>query len=540
MVSSIGRGVGPLFALAFLQRAVDWSSWTVILLVAFEAGGASEAGVAVAVQLLPAALAAPLVTAAGDRFDRRRVIAVANAVQCVVALGVAGVLMADGPLLAVYGLAAAFTLATLAVPAAHESLMVQHARTPSELVSWNVTSALVRQIGTLVGPALVAVLLTVVDPGEIFVVIAAGAGLGVLIALFLLPTDDRVAGGPNDDGSELSAVGGVFTEAWHGIREAVVDGGQRRVIGYMSTIEALASAVEVFLVAVAIDQLSRESDAGAVLLAVVAGGAIAGSIALAAMGRRVSLAHLALVGAALMAVPLVLMPSTATFVVVALLAAVIGIGIAAAEVSSTSILQRVTPETSTSRAFGASYSAEFVAGAVGALAAGWLIDSAGLDRALVTVGLVGGASMIALAVALRPVEDHAVRADPIVVERLRSIPFFTPLPFPTLERLATSMETRHHDGQTVLIVEGDIGEEFFVLIDGEVEIACDGEIVGRAGAPDFFGEVALWRDEPRNATLTTLGPVEVGVIDRTSFLESVTRSHSGRLEADAIARARSG
>jgi ATP-binding cassette subfamily B protein len=50
------------------------------------------------------------------------------------------------------------------------------------------------------------------------------------------------------------------------------------------------------------------------------------------------------------------------------------------------------------------------------------------------------------------------------------------------------------------------------------------ERVGRHGKTDYFGEIALLRDIPRTATVTTLSPVELYVLSRADFQELLRRS----------------
>ncbi len=66
-------GGRTLHAIVCAQSAVEFAVWVTVLVVAYERGGASATGLAVEAQLVPAALCAPIVTAAGDRFPRRRV-----------------------------------------------------------------------------------------------------------------------------------------------------------------------------------------------------------------------------------------------------------------------------------------------------------------------------------------------------------------------------------------------------------------------------------------------------------------------------------
>ena len=63
------------------------------------------------------------------------------------------------------------------------------------------------------------------------------------------------------------------------------------------------------------------------------------------------------------------------------------------------------------------------------------------------------------------------------------------------------MTRRHYLPDEVVIREGDIGHELFLISEGEVKVDRGGSEVARLGAGDFFGELALLSGNPRNATV---------------------------------------
>jgi CRP-like cAMP-binding protein len=54
----------------------------------------------------------------------------------------------------------------------------------------------------------------------------------------------------------------------------------------------------------------------------------------------------------------------------------------------------------------------------------------------------------------------------------------------------------------------------------------DGQEVNRLGPGSFFGEVALIRDQPRNATVRALGDVRCFVLHKDDFQAIVQQSSS--------------
>jgi CRP-like cAMP-binding protein len=70
---------------------------------------------------------------------------------------------------------------------------------------------------------------------------------------------------------------------------------------------------------------------------------------------------------------------------------------------------------------------------------------------------------------------------------------------------------------TKLIEEGRQGHEFFLLVDGEVDVRMKGRKVKSLANGAFFGEMALVSSLPRNATITALSPVRVLVVHEQAF-----------------------
>jgi CRP-like cAMP-binding protein len=97
-------------------------------------------------------------------------------------------------------------------------------------------------------------------------------------------------------------------------------------------------------------------------------------------------------------------------------------------------------------------------------------------------------------------------------------PLFKNLARADLVELAKATEDLEVEPGKVLAREGDIGREFFVIVDGEVSVTKDGEEVRRLGPGDFFGEIALIWDSPRRtATVTAVTPVRFFVLTRQAF-----------------------
>lgn len=103
-------------------------------------------------------------------------------------------------------------------------------------------------------------------------------------------------------------------------------------------------------------------------------------------------------------------------------------------------------------------------------------------------------------------------------------PLFQSLTRRELVELAKVTEDLEVEAGKVLTREGEIGQEFFVIVDGDVEVARGGEAIRKLGAGDFFGEIALVWDSPRRtATVTATGPVRFFVLTRQAFRRLIGR-----------------
>ncbi|MET0510479.1 MAG: cyclic nucleotide-binding domain-containing protein [Thermoleophilaceae bacterium] len=88
------------------------------------------------------------------------------------------------------------------------------------------------------------------------------------------------------------------------------------------------------------------------------------------------------------------------------------------------------------------------------------------------------------------------------IESLKRAPLFEGLSRKELVQLARLTDDVEVPAGKVLCKEGDLGHEFFVLVDGKVDVARNGRRVATLGAGDFVGEISLLEPTPRTATVT--------------------------------------
>lgn len=100
-------------------------------------------------------------------------------------------------------------------------------------------------------------------------------------------------------------------------------------------------------------------------------------------------------------------------------------------------------------------------------------------------------------------------------EWLHEVPLFSEINADVLARLAREFVFERLEGGRIVFEEGDEGDKFYILGRGRVEVVRSGERLAVLTDGDFFGEMALVDDVPRNATVRT--------VMRSSFL---TLSHA--------------
>jgi CRP-like cAMP-binding protein len=121
---------------------------------------------------------------------------------------------------------------------------------------------------------------------------------------------------------------------------------------------------------------------------------------------------------------------------------------------------------------------------------------------------------------------------------LTGVPIFAPLPGTALEHIAGRLVPLRIEPGTVIVREGDAGDRFYVVVEGEVEVTADGKIVSQLGPGGYFGEIALLKDVPRTATVTAKTPMVLYALEREDFLATVTGHAPSVRVADAVIASR--
>jgi MFS family permease len=398
------------------------------------------------------------------------------------------------------------------------------ARTPEELTAANVVAGWIESISVLAAPALAGVLLAAGRAGTVFAVMAA-----VAVAAALL-----VAGMPGP--AAAGGAGTVVAGTCEGLRIVAREPGPRALVWLLGLESVAIGALDVLYVVLAIGLLHHGGSTAGYLNAAFGAGGVLGIVATVALVGRARLGPALVAGLALWSVALVgigVLPSTvAAF---ALLAAA-GVGRTVLDVAGRTLLQRIAPPETLARVFGLLEGVSMAGLAVGSAAAPLFVGLAGgrwafvcLAAALPVGTLLVLRSLLAADSAVRPVVEIA---------RLRALPLFAPLGAPELEGLARSLEPVTVAAGTAVVTEGEAGDRFYVVADGELVVTAGGAHLRTLGRGDCFGEIALLRRIPRTASVTARTACRLDALGAPAFLAVLTGHVAAGAAAEELVQAR--
>ena len=501
----------------------EYATWIAITVLAFERGGATEAGLVALAQLIPAALAAPVLGRLAERRSPLRVRVVGHLAQCA-GLSVAAVGAAGHQALLAYAGAVVTSVAVVTTRPTQAALLPGAADTPEQLTGANVALGWVENAAIAGAGILAGVLLAVAGP---WLTLASGAVLVMLAALVVLPL--RTSTGPV---AVVHDAGGSDADA-----ESLLRNPAALLLLVMLTAQWLVvGSLDVLFVVLAVDVMEAgEAWVGYLQAAFGIGAFLAATATVLLVGRRLGLP---IVGFALAQVAvLALVALTDHILVAALLLGGVGVSRAVLDVAGRTLLQRTVSPHLLGRTFGALEALSMAGRAVGSVLVPALVLLGGSEAALLGVAAV---LLLGLLVGGRPLltVDAAATVPVVEISLLRSLRLFNGLAPPALEALARSLERRDVAAGSTLIRVGEVGETYYAIGSGELEITREGRSLGRRRRGDGVGEIALLRDIPRTATVVAATDATVYALPREPFLAVVTGHDPTSAQAHVIVEER--
>jgi CRP/FNR family cyclic AMP-dependent transcriptional regulator len=100
----------------------------------------------------------------------------------------------------------------------------------------------------------------------------------------------------------------------------------------------------------------------------------------------------------------------------------------------------------------------------------------------------------------------------VYLKHLASIPLFASCSKRQLEEIGRVADEIDIEPGTVLVRQGDVGLQLFIIVDGTATATRDGKPIASLGSGDFVGELAVLERGRRNATVTADSQMTVLVL----------------------------
>lgn len=544
MLGTVGarlRESGAAFAAVFGNRdlrlvQLSWAGsvtayWVFIIalsLFAYEEGGAAAVGLVGLLRVLPAVVASPFAAVLGDRYPRQRVLVAVNVARTLTIALAAALAFLDAPPVTIYVLAGVVGMLQSIFRPTQSALLPLLARKPEELTASNLVLTTIEALGVFMGPAIGGLLLATTSTDTVL----AASSIAFLISA-LLVSGVRV---------EREVPQNFAREAWSrrmfaGFSTIWSDSRLRVIVLLYGAQMLVAGALNVLIVVTALELLDLgESGIGFLNSAVGIGGLIGGLAAAILVGRDRLASDFGL-GLVLWGIPIALIGVYPEPPVALILLGIVGVGMILVDVSGITLLQRSVPDEVLSRVMGVVQSVFVGTLGLGAILAPLLIEGLGVRGALIATGALLPVLAALLWRRLSAMDEAGPERG---LELLEQVPLFRPLPRPTLEQLASSLTQIHVPAGEPVFRQGDSGDRFYIVEDGEVVVSIDGHAVNRLGRGGYFGEIALLRDVPRTAMVTGETDANLLALERDEFIAAVTGHAPSAEVANAVIASRLG
>jgi CRP-like cAMP-binding protein len=124
------------------------------------------------------------------------------------------------------------------------------------------------------------------------------------------------------------------------------------------------------------------------------------------------------------------------------------------------------------------------------------------------------------------------------VDDIRHVALFARRSEAELTRLAALSEAVDAEPGAILMDQGDVGTECFIVLEGEAGIFSSGHHVATIGPGSVVGEMALIGHKPRNATVQAQTPMRLLAFDIPSFKKLLDEMPAAQADIHALLEAR--
>lgn len=510
-----------------ISAAGDWLYGVALVVFVFDqTGSAAWVGAATIVRLLPYIFLGPFGGVIADRYEQRTVMVASDAARAVLMFGLSVVALLEAPV--AIGLVFTFLATVTGTPfgPAMQSLLPRICD-EDELAPANSLMSVIENTALVAGPAIGAVLLLLGSPALAF------ALNGVTFVVSAIVTQAiHTKGSAHISEDETPSVARRLAEGFAGIRDS---GAASLLVLFVAIASFLYGFEVVFTVILAEGRLDMGSEGiGWLTAAVGVGGVLAAAgTTRIARSRR---ADLGLVGSmTLLGLPLAGLAFATSPIVAVLMMALVGAGGTFLDVIATTMLQRAVDEALLARVFGIIDSLGVAAILAGSLIAPALVSTFGIRSALLVTGITLPALALLTLPKLISLRELANRTMDDLAPRVRLLEAsgaFYGTPVQTLEAVALSMTLERVSAGAVILREGDLADDLFIVAEGIFEVVSRGEtggdetVVNSLESPDYFGEIGLIENMPRTASVRADAGGAVYRISGSDFLDLVNKAPS--------------
>lgn len=500
----------------FVSSIGDWLYLVAIMILVYTVtDSVTWLGIVGAVRILPYVFLSIPAGFAADRFDRRLILIWTDVARGVIMLAIAGLVIVEGHIAVIVGLAVLAACFSAFFPPAIGSYLPTLVDDEKDLAPANSAWSSLDNLAFVIGPAIAGLLVAIGGAALAFLLNALTFAF-VAIVLWRLPTRPRPAIPVGPDGDEVPEVGNLIRSIAKPLSG----------IGLLQlTLGFVFGGLGPLTVLLALDVLGGGEDVVGYLNAALGLGGLLGALVAGGLvlGQRLTLPILG--GGVLMGSAVALLAVTESLAVMLAFFAAAGMGVVIVEVASTTLFQRIVPDIVRGRALGVVDTASVSAYAAGAFAMPFLSGALGVGPMLVISAALFLVSLAGVMLLLgRPATGSADLDE--LQRRFVTLPIFSGLSPARLEEAARQLERVTVSGGDVVIRQGDVADRLYFVVSGRFSVtqaAPDGteRALRVMGPGELFGEIGLLTSAPRSATVHVDEDGELLALEGEAFLRLV-------------------
>lgn len=508
-----------------VSRVSGWTYNVALYAYVYEATGSPGWAAATSIgRFVPAMLFGSYGGVMAERFERRRLLIVLDAISAVVmfSLGI-GVGLGIAPLFAIMIAAISSMIGTVYQPAT--SALTPQVLEEKDLAAANSLNSIVDNLSVIAGPAFGALIVGLSNAS-----IALYINAGAFLVSAWISSRLRVRSRPSDVSEGGSA--GVLRQVVVGFQTIVSSATATILIGASVAATFFYGTDTVLFVVVSEERLGIGANGYGLLMSGLGIGGILMAGFMNRLAARPKLAVIISVAMVAYTLPTLLLVWVEDPMVAVALQVVRGAGTLIVDVLAMTALQRSLPPTMVARVFGVFMTLLLAAVSLGALVTPGLIALIGLDGTLMAFSLGATAVVLAAFPLTRRLDRAMVQQLAAIEERVRILEhlgIFANANRAAVEQLAKLAVEEEVDAGSRIITEGDPADAFYVLLEGRVRVSTRDDTGGveelaTLAAGDFFGEVGLLESIPRTASVDATEPARLLRIPGSDFVDTLTRS----------------